>query len=608
MRRAILRETARAGVIAGVVVVFQSLVGMIEKFGSLALVGSRGTLNWVLVGLPPALAAYLAVRARVVAGEQVETPGSTALVAGGIAGLATGVVAAAFVGVVNAIGADTVRTVFIQVSPGLMGILTFHMGAWAGVALLVALLTALGIGGAALRVVRPRVRGLILNALMAVLVLGLLQRVVPPALDQIGIDRSLFYSSRSLGLTISGALIVFVVAAAVTGSGIVPRLRRLLTERPAASAPEEGGHPLGRRVPTHTLALIIMWILVAILLVRLPYLVGTVASQILGTVGIFLLLGLGLNIVVGFAGLLDLGYVAFFALGAYLTAILTGGERVGVLAFTPPAIGAHLSFFVALPIVMAIAALIGVLIGAPVLRLRGDYLAIVTLGFGEIARVIFGSDWAGPLFGGALGMTHITGAPLLGFNFQDDPRHFYYLVLFFCLIAIYVSYRLQASRVGRAWNAMREDEQVADVMGISTTRYKLLAFAMGGAIGSVGGALFAVQIGSLTIATFQILVSITVLALIILGGLGSVPGVIVGALVLIGLPGVLSEFEDYRLLIYGAVLIAIMLLRPQGLVPNVRRSRELREDERAQDEWAKEIETESESAVALEPAGGELQT
>ena len=180
-----------------------------------------------------------------------------------------------------------------------------------------------------------------------------------------------------------------------------------------------------------------------------------------------------------------------------------------------------------------------------------------------------------------------------------------YLALGFCLLAIYVSYRLQDSRIGRAWNAMREDEQVADAMGISTVRYKLLAFAMGGAIGSIGGAIFAVSIGSLTIASFQIIVSITALAVIILGGMGSIPGVILGACVLIGLPGVLSEFEDYQLLIYGGVLVGIMLLRPQGLVPNVRRTRELLEEERAQDEWAGEA-LETASPAALEASGGDL--
>ncbi len=343
------------------------------------------------------------------------------------------------------------------------------------------------------------------------------------------------------------------------------------------------------------------------ILAVLPYLVGPVVARILGSVGIFVLLGLGLNIVVGYAGLLDLGYVAFFAVGAYFTAILTGGQRVTFAGFRPPAFGAGLSFYVALPIVVLIAAFIGVLIGAPVLRLRGDYLAIVTLGFGEIARVIFGSTLAEGLFGGSLGMTNVTSAPIPGtsLSFQSDPRHFYYLVLVFCLLAIFVSWRLQSSRIGRAWNAMREDEQVADAMGISTTRYKLLAFAMGGAIGSLGGALFAVSLGSLTIASFKILVSITALAVVILGGLGSIPGVIVGALVLIGLPGLLSQFEDYRLLIYGATLIAVMLLRPQGLIPNVRRSRELQEDERTQDQWAKHL-LEADATDAPQPSGGSI--
>jgi branched-chain amino acid transport system permease protein len=281
-------------------------------------------------------------------------------------------------------------------------------------------------------------------------------------------------------------------------------------------------------------------------------------------------------------------------------AILSGGQRLTFKGYQPPAFGANLSFYEALPIVVVVAALIGVMIGAPVLRLRGDYLAIVTLGFGEIARVIFGSTWAQSLFGGANGMGLITKAPIAGYEFHD-PQHFYYLVLAFCALAIYVSWRLQDSRIGRAWNAMREDEQVADVMGISTIRYKLLAFAMGGAIGSIGGALFGVYIGSLTIVSFQIIVSITALAIIILGGLGSIPGVVVGALVLIGLPGVLSEFEEYQLLIYGAVLIAIMLLRPQGLVPSVRRSRELHEEDRMQDEWAKTLaEREEVPAAPLE--------
>jgi branched-chain amino acid transport system permease protein len=204
----------------------------------------------------------------------------------------------------------------------------------------------------------------------------------------------------------------------------------------------------------------------------------------------------------------------------------------------------------------------------------------------------------------------VTKAEVFGLNFQDDPQDFYYLALAFVLLALFVSWRLAASRIGRAWNAMREDEQVADAMGISTIKFKLLAFAIGGAIGSLGGALFAVSIGSLTPASFEIFVSITALAVVILGGLGSLPGVVLGALVLIGLPGLLREFEEYRLLIYGGALVAIMILRPQGLIPNVRRSRELAEGETSQDAWAKGATGEAEAVAAVVPGGslgGEIE-
>jgi branched-chain amino acid transport system permease protein len=531
-----------------------------------------------------------------------------AATAGVASGLAAAAVTAVAIGLANLIGVETVRPVLRSVTDELIGILTFHMDAWVGAALLGALLTVAATAGGLLRVADRRIRRVLVSGTVAVVVMGLLQRIVPTALDQLNIGRDWLYDRVSLGITPLGAVVVFAAAAAVTGLGLGERLRSVFRPEPVTDGldPEES-HPLEGGGASRRAVSIAAWLVVAGLLLVLPYLVGPVVSRILGTVGIFLLLGLGLNIVVGYAGLLDLGYVAFFSVGAYVMAILSGGQRVTFKGYQPPAFGANLSFWAAVPIVVAVAALIGVLIGAPVLRLRGDYLAIVTLGFGEIARVIFGSTWAQGLFGGALGMSAITKAPIPGtdFQFQDDPRHFYYLALFFCLLAMYVSWRLQDSRIGRAWNAMREDEQVADAMGISTIRYKLLAFAIGGAVGSIGGALFAVSLGSLTIKSFQILVSITALAVIILGGLGSIPGVVLGALVLIGLPGVLSQFEEYRLLIYGGALIAIMLLRPQGLVPNIRRMRELREDERSQDQGAMDALAGDESAP--EPAGGELE-
>ena len=226
--------------------------------------------------------------------------------------------------------------------------------------------------------------------------------------------------------------------------------------------------PVHRRLSARSIQ-IVAWLVIAGLLAVLPYLVGPVVSRILGSVGIFLLLGLGLNIVVGYAGLLDLGYVAFFAVGAYFTAILTGGHRVTFAGFRPPAFGVDLTSMWRSRSWSLIAALIGVLIGAPVLRLRGDYLAIVTLGFGEIARVIFGSDVGrGAVRRGARHERHHERADPgdRRSSSRATPQHFYYLVLAFCVFAIFVSWRLQTSRIGRAWNAMREDEQVADAMGI----------------------------------------------------------------------------------------------------------------------------------------------
>jgi branched-chain amino acid transport system permease protein len=228
---------------------------------------------------------------------------------------------------------------------------------------------------------------------------------------------------------------------------------------------------------------------------------------------------------------------------------------------------------------------LGVAIGAPVLRLRGDYLAIVTLGFGEIIRTLVLSDWLSPWLGGAQGLTAVPAAPPARFELRD-PENLYYLVVAFCLLCAFISYRLQDSRVGRAWIAMREDEQIAEATGISVIKYKLLAFAMGAGIGCLGGAFFAVQLSSVFPNSFTLLVSINVLAIVILGGMGSIPGVVVGAFVLVGLPELLREFAEYRLLIYGAILMVIMILKPEGLIPSSRRQLELHEEEILEEQFA----------------------
>jgi branched-chain amino acid transport system permease protein len=623
MTTSLIKGAVKAGVIAGLTVWYLALLGIIGRLADLSIISTTLTMDQLLIFLPAALAGWVAVRPRVIAGSIVTPSTPTALTGGASSGFTAGVVVALGLVIVNVLGVETVRSVFIAVSPELMEEMYLGLSAVAGTIVLIVVMVGVAAIAAGLRSLPSAVHRPIVAGITAVVATALLEQVIAPAFNQMKIEKDWLYSAHG-GVQWIGSFVVFVVVAAVVRFRVAARLRDILmpgrsgaqsapspvaatgvTTRPEPDASPPERHPLGDGINTR-LAQIIAWLVIAGIVAVLPYLVGPVVARILGSVGIFVLLGLGLNIVVGYAGLLDLGYVAFFAVGAYFTAILAGAQRVTFAGYRPPEIGANLSFWIAIPIVVVIAAGIGVLIGAPVLRLRGDYLAIVTLGFGEIARVIFGSTWAQGLFGGALGMSQVTKASIPGttFEFQSDPRHFYYLVLAFCLIAIFVSWRLQSSRIGRAWNAMREDEQVADAMGISTTRYKLLAFAMGGAIGSLGGALFAVSLGSLTIASFKILVSITALAVIILGGLGSIPGVMVGALVLIGVPGLLSQFEDYRLVIYGATLIAVMLLRPQGLIPNVRRSRELHEDERSQDQWAKHLE--EEATDAPQPAGGAI--
>jgi branched-chain amino acid transport system permease protein len=474
-----------------------------------------------------------------------------------------------------AIGIATIRSVFLNVTEDLVDFVTFGQPAVVGALLLAALSAVAGAIGSGLRIAPGRYRKPVTAAVTTVLVAGFLQRIVPIALDQLNLERTWLYSKTIGGLTWLGALVLGGAAAAISiaRGRYQDRFRALLR----AGDPVAGFPPL---------LLLMIAVLVGVLLIA-PWLVGSVVSQVLGTVLIYVLLGLGLNIVVGYAGLLDLGYVFFFAVGAYSTALLTGAQLNTFTGSGPPAVSADLNFYVAIPIVLVIAATTGLLIGAPVLRLRGDYLALVTLGLGEMVTVLVKSPWLEPLVGGPSGMRGVSDAAIAGYGFRE-PQHFYYLALAFVAVALFVSRRLYVSRIGRAWTAMREDEQTADAMGVNTTRFKLLAFAMGGAIGSLGGAMFAVQIGSLTPASFEVQVSILVLGLVILGGIGSLPGVVTGALVLVGLPGLLREFEEYRGLAYGAALVAVMILRPQGIVPNVRRSRELQEEERAQDAWAVE--------------------
>ena len=336
--------------------------------------------------------------------------------------------------------------------------------------------------------------------------------------------------------------------------------------------------------------------IVALALLALPFAlaaVGTAWVRITNLAILFVFLSLGLNIVVGFAGLLDLGYVAFYAVGAYVYALLAS-----------PHFGIHWPFWAILPIGAAVAALFGVLIGAPTLKLRGDYLAIVTLGFGEIVR-IFLNNLSQPvnITNGPQGIARIDPFRLGGIDFSKSdsflglafsgPIKYYYLLVVVLLAVIFINVRLQNSRIGRAWEAIREDEIAARAMGIDTTRLKLLAFAMGATFGGVAGGMFSAIQGFVSPESFVLVESIMVVSMVVLGGMGNIWGVILGAVLLSFVPEILRftvepaqkqlfgrmiiEPEVIRMLIFGFALVLVMTLRPGGLWPSAVRKRELAE-------------------------------
>ena len=297
-----------------------------------------------------------------------------------------------------------------------------------------------------------------------------------------------------------------------------------------------------------------------VIMLLLPWLIGRTLSDVAVTIGIFVLMGLGLNIAIGLAGLLDLGYVTNYAVGAYILAVLTSIGPLGLFKGT-------FTFWMVIPLALLAAMFAGFLFAMPVLRMRGDYLAIATLGFGEIIGKLAISDWLKPLIGGAQGVQAIPKPIFLGTELKN-PEQLYYIVLVASLVTLFVSIRLNNSRTGRQWMAIREDEDVATAMGIDTARAKLLAFTLSAATGGVAGAIFAAKVGTVFPNSFTVFISINVLSLIIVGGIASNPGIVVGAIVLIGMPELLREFSEFRFLLYGALLILMMIKRPQGLIPS----------------------------------------
>ncbi|MDC4223598.1 MAG: hypothetical protein MPW15_05040 [Candidatus Manganitrophus sp.] len=281
----------------------------------------------------------------------------------------------------------------------------------------------------------------------------------------------------------------------------------------------------------------------------LPLFLNNYYIDILSLAGLYALLAAGLNITVGSAGLLDLGYAGFYGIGAYVYGLLSTG------------IG--LSFWLGLPLGGLIAASFGVILGMITLRLRGDYLAIVTLGFVQIIYLVF-NNWDS-VTNGPNGILNIGRPELPGFPLRQ-PIHFYYLILALLLLTVVAIYRLSRSQIGRAWIAIREDELAASAMGINTTQMKILAFALGAGIAGVAGVFFAAKYTFISPESFTFLESVRVLSMVVLGGMGSLPGAILGAFLLTVLPEILRELANYRMLIFGAALVVMMIFRPQGLL------------------------------------------
>ena len=307
-----------------------------------------------------------------------------------------------------------------------------------------------------------------------------------------------------------------------------------------------------------------------------------ISGSALARAALFALFALGLNVVVGFAGLLDLGYVAFWAIGAYAAAIGTGAAqytldfRGGVAGANPPTWQMWMWLLIVGAILLAVIA--GVLLGSPTLRLRGDYLAIVTLGFGEIIRLT--ANNLDTVTGGPQGITSIphpaieVGGLSIVWGVLTDVKY-YWLLLFFVVVWAMAISALNRSRIGRAWVAIREDEIAAAAMGVPVIRMKLAAFAIGACTAGVGGVIYAEQVNFINPTTFDVFSSILILCMVVIGGMGSIPGAILGAVVVVLLPELFRGVNEYRFLVFGVALVVVMAFRPQGLWPSKRRALEL---------------------------------
>ncbi len=562
------RRLIKVGLLVGVGMVYVAAIGILATFNGRLLIDPYLSVGYFVLFSIPVIGGLQFTKRQQLEGIEPEPPSVRDVGQAMLAGAIGGLVAALFAVIVDTF--PGVRSTFPNWSPQMVDLLTLGFGTGAALIVLPGVSAVVAAVGATTSFLAERFRKALAVGIVTVVSVALFQAVVDDFFDWFPALPDFLYEPSG-GLSLIAAIILFVFSAGLY----------LVLPGRLASATRRLGSEDGTVRRRNTL----IWAaLIVIALIALPQFLGGILNELLVNVGFFALMALGLNVVIGYAGLLDLGYVAFFAVGAYTMGVLTSPIS--------PTWDPMLTWWQAFPIVLGMAAVAGLFVGTPVLRMRGDYLAIVTLGFGEIVRILLLSDWLSPYFGGAQGVRNIPGIPIFGEVANvTNPVLMIYVVLAFVLLAAFISWRLEHSRVGRSWAAMREDEDVAEAVGVDTVKAKLTAFITGAMIASFAGALFAAKVGSVFTNSFEIIVSIVILVIVIVGGMGNIFGVVIGAVVLIGVlggpnqPGLLQEFGEYKLLAYGALLVFMMLKRPEGLVPSKRRQQELHQEEFLQDAW-----------------------
>ncbi len=536
------RPVVRIGLLGGAVAVYLSLVGIVPTFNERSLIAGIISLGEASLLVAALATGYLAAARTHDARRSIEIP----------AGALAGALGGSFLSLLVLVGSVVnLRAVLLHASPELYGILTLSLGTagfWAPIAV-----GALAGALAALTASLPNaIRLPLVWGFAALLVMGLFAGLLRTPMLTTALAPAARFLFAPEGLQVAGAVLVFVLSA-----GAVALRPRIALGRRYRELPERTQRAL---VPPALL-------LVVALVLALPFGLGPFFAQVIAIVAIYVLMGFGMNITLGLAGLLDLGFVAFFAVGAYTVGVLTSTGEFGL---------AGLTWWAAVPFAVIFAMIFAAFLGLPILGIRGDYLAIATLGFGEIVRILAGSDLLKAWLGGPQGILNIPKPIVVGPDHPlSGPVQIYYVALACAVVVALVAWRLRASRLGRSWMAIREDEDVAEATGVTLVPTKLLAYMLGGAFAGLGGAVFAGLVGSIFASSMALFVSINVVALVVVGGMGSNPGVVVGAIFLIGVPELFREFSEYRYLFYGVALMAIMLYRPEGLLPSRITRREL---------------------------------